>query len=200
MCSLCNCDICAKKFSTNKSDNIYNILESFLNDSIDEDSLNISFEQSIYNTNDEVKLDKDTNSNNEDISKVKAISCTTVGTYVQTNITDVKVNPEYSNNTKSEDTVTQKESNLITIYNTSSISSKSSYVQDEYSIILNNTPTNKNGSVQLLGQGSGFEPLTSMTYIHQKYKKNVHNRDEDKSLVPKGPASNLFVRNKTIIK
>ena len=80
ICNLCNCDICSKKLYPNKSDNIYNILDSFLNDSINEDLLNISVEQTTYTIDDEEKLVKNSNSENEDINKVKDISRITVGT------------------------------------------------------------------------------------------------------------------------
>ena len=158
ICNLCNCDICSKKLYPNKSDNIYNILDSFLNDSINEDLLNISVEQTTYTIDDEEKLVKNSNSENEDINKVKDISRITVGTYVQPNITVVKVNSEYFNNTKSEDTVIQNESNLVISSTTSSIQSKTSHVKNESSTISNNESINKNGSVQLLGRGQVLSP------------------------------------------
>ena len=121
ICILCNCDKCNKITKSKESLNIYEILDSYLSENDDTDYMNISVNDNI-DTNYEdkateetknkeedykTKIVKDSNSENEDIIKVKDIFRITVGTYVQQNITVAKANTEYFNNSKSEDTVTK---------------------------------------------------------------------------------------------
>ena len=106
MCKLCNCNKCNPNNQSNKSASIPKILESFLNDSISEDLLNIS------TNNEDIKL-IDTINKNDESTNITDISSTTMGTYIQQNITVVKVKAESSNQVDSEDVENQKVSNTV---------------------------------------------------------------------------------------
>ena len=110
LCNLCNCNDCTVKTKYNESNDIYEILESFLEEGNDTNFMNISVND---NLDCGEETTKETYNSKEDSIINNSSIISTGDSYVRTNITAVKVNLEATDNKDSEDIVKLKVSKTV---------------------------------------------------------------------------------------